>query len=1057
MKTLGEILATIGRADLRTVFAEHRISDQLIPELTESDLRELGLKIGERKLFLRAARDSSRIEGTPTAAPSSTSSSDRGDLTLAERRRLTVMFVDLVGSTVLSSTLDPEEWRVVLNDYHGHVTEIVSELGGNVAQYLGDGALCYFGWPAAMEDAAIRAVEAALGIVARTSQIVADGRPMSCRVGISTGLVVVGKVDDTIGMSEGGAVGETPNFAARLQAIAEPNSVLISDTTRRLLGGSFILGDAVKREIKGLSGAHTIYPVFRANPAHLRFGELGSVGNDTIIGRELEVDQLRSCWAAAKDGTGQLVNIVGEAGIGKSRISGTLLASIAEEQHRQVIYQCSPYHRDTALWPVIVELTSASGIVDSDTKEERLSKLEALLDIVGSLGDANLHLLADLVGIDVAEEIDRLAMSPSGRRQATLSALVTYLVGISRLDPLLILVEDLHWADPTTVELIGIVLERLENERILTLMTSRPEQPVAMPEQPNVTEIVLRKLERSGVRQIIEKLGGGTLPDDTIDLIVERTDGVPLFIEELTKAMIENEDAQVPASLHDTLMARLDRVPEVKEIAQIASVFGREFSTVPLSSVATLSQERVLDALEKLREIELVYSRLGGNGRFLFKHALVRDAAYESLLNRRKRELHGRIFEVLREDPGAVPGELAHHAAEAGRVRDAVTYGILAVEQALRRPAYSEAIAHASNALSVTDDSMSLERRKLLVLAGQARIAHLGYAHPDTLATYTEIERIAGRTNDYDLLIDGLYGKWAGHYVPGNLPAALEVSKEILRVSERAEDDLGCALGNRLKGSVLTMMGRPAEAHAALDAARHWYDRDLHGGQAARFGQDVGIAGDCYRIGCLILENRLESAVDLAERVLRDLEAIGHLHTKGYALGHIACFLTAAGIEPLGTKVAQLCVTTSDKGRMPLWGALGRAATAVAVLRTGINKNTSDDLQSALEELDRLAFNVFRPMQMPIMANALVSMGRLDDAEEWCREASQLMDLHEGRYSFCDLLSAKADVLAAHNQLEEAEFCLREGMNEARVHDHHFWSARLADQIDGLKKARPVN
>lgn len=1051
--TLARILQRIGCERLAETFNRHRITDDLLADLTESDLAEAGLLIGERKLFLRTRAELE--ERTDVVTPEGSRAAITEPAHHAERRRLTVMFVDLVDSTRFSGRLDPEEWRAILGGYHREVAQIVERFGGHIAQYLGDGVLCYFGWPVAMEDAAIRSVEAALGVTRRTGELLAAGEPMSCRVGIATGLVVVGEIAGGLDAMDESAVGETPNFAARLQSLAAPRSVVISDSTRRLLGNAFVLEDIGEHVIRGLSDRHRVHRVLRANPAHVRFSDRESATGSTLIGREAELGLILSRWARARQGEGQLVNLVGEAGIGKSRICRALFSAIADEPSHQITYQCSPYHRDTALWPVVSELVASCGIDDRDSMDERFAKLESLLGRVADFDEGDFFLIADLIGLDAEGRFGPKPMSPSARRAATLAAIAHYLIGLSRRQPVLLMIEDVHWSDPTTAELVASLLDFQGSERMMMLLTSRPERSIPLPPRSQVSDVVLNRLGRRDAQAIIELLGGAVLSPETIQLIVDRADGIPLFVEELTKAMLESGDIHVPASLHDTLMARLDRLPEVKEIAQIASVFGREFETDPLSNVAKLSHDGVLEALEKLRDIELVYSRLGSDNRFLFKHALVRDAAYESLLNRRKREIHGRIFEVLRDDPSTVPGVLAHHAAEAGWVAEAVEYGKLAVEQALRRPAYSEAIAHADAALAVIESSdlraqMSELRRQLLRLAGQARIAHLGYAHEATVRTYAEIERIARETRDDDLLIDGLYGRWAGHYVPGDLPSALDVADEILRVSRRSGDRFSSALGNRLRGSVLTMMGRTAEAHEALDRAEARYDRALHGAQAARFGQDVGIAASCYRIGCLTLEGKIEEATVLATEVMRDLEQIGHAHTSGYALGHLACFLSAAGVEPMAAEVADRCVALSERDRMPLWAALGRASAAVARIHSEGTGDALSELGDAVELLDRLAFNVFRPMHLPVLSMAYGRAGKTEQAAAVNADARRLVERFQGRYSAMEVERADAELLRAEGRSDEAEACLRRALETARKAGHLVWEFRLSRTLADL-------
>ncbi|MBK0398065.1 AAA family ATPase [Limibaculum sp. M0105] len=1041
-------------------FEANDITSDLLAELTDADLRELGMTIGDRKRFARAVaalhppEPAPAPEPAPPPGPATAIPVQAVAHAHAERRRLTVMFVDLVGSTVLSSRLDPEVWSDVLRDYQDIVAGLVTRLGGHVAQYLGDGALCYFGWPQAHESSAERAVDAGLEIIAAINRRAPLAEPLSCRIGIATGLVVVGEL---IGSAESGdrtAIGETPNFAARLQAFAKANHIVVSDSTRRLLGNAFILESLGTHEIKGIAKPQTVYAVLRRNPAHDRFSGREGHATGVMVGRRTELALLQDRWALARGGEGQTVLLLGEAGIGKSRISRALCEDIEKERHQLVTLQCSPYHRDIALWPVISYFNAASGIRPDDDLDQRLDKLEALLrhDGVSALSTA---LIADLMGLDGEARYGAIDLPPSARRAATFRALIDHVVSLARQGPLLVLLEDAHWADPTTEEFACAIVDCQQNQPVLQLITARPENPPGLPHQSYVSSVSLNRLGRGGVQEIVRRLGGGNLPSETIEAIIERTDGVPLFIEELTKAMIESGEMTVPASLHDTLMARLDRLPEVKEIAQIASVFGREFETAPLAEVARLSRERIAEALDQLRKVELVFSRLGGDERHLFKHALVRDAAYESLLNRRRQEIHGRIFEVLRESPTAAPGVLAQHAAEAGLAREAVEYGRQAAEQALRRPAYAEALAHLDAALAAIDgepeDAFTLrERKRLLLLLGQACIAHAGYAAQKTTGTYAEIERIARRTGDNELLIDGLYGRWAGHYVPGRLEQALDIAITICTESDKGKDGLARALGRRLRGTVLTMMGRVAEAESALDEAETWYDPGVHGRLASRFGQDVGVAARCYRIGCLTLEGRFDTAVAEAERAIADIERVSHAHTAGYGLGHLSCFLSAAEIVPLGTQVTQSCIELSERDGMPLWAALGRASRGMAHLHEGHSDEALPELRAALEMLRRLDFAVFLPMLLPPYALALARAGEFEAAMAEFTDARAMMEANSAHFFWPELARVEGEMHALRADADAAFRCFSEARDRARRLGHLASEFRAAESLADL-------
>ncbi|NKB51771.1 MAG: AAA family ATPase [Rhizobiaceae bacterium] len=1041
-------LSSIGCENHADVFEENGITTELLNDLTEADLKELGLNIGDRIRFRRAVEllfpaepeAATQVDfdsTTAAAAPPATGEQQAS----RERRRLTVMFVDLVGSTNLSTQLDPEDWSDALRDYQDTVSGHVTRFGGHVAQYLGDGLLCFFGWPQAMEDAAERAVESALKIIEAVPKYKLLGEPMACRIGIATGLVVVGELIGRNYSTDNTAIGETLNFAARLQGFAQTDQIVISDSTRQLLGNAFQLEDLGKHSLKGIPQKQHIFALISDNHDYDRFAARKGQSYGSLVGRENELALLVDRWKLTREGEGQVITLIGEAGIGKSRITRALFESLSKEEYLFAAFHSSPYHQDTAFWPVTSRMIAATGIQSEDSVEEQLGKVRWLLDEAGIVDQTSIGIVADLLGVNCVGTDVEPKMSPSAKRAATFTTLVDYIVALSKKQPLIMLVEDAHWTDPTTLELINAVVDRLERERIMLMITCRPEKEIGLQSWSYSTSVRLNKLGRRGVEEIVSRMGGDKLSKETIDLIVQRTDGVPLFVEELSKVMVESGDLSVPVSLHDTLMARLDQLPEVKEVAQIASAFGREFEAGPLALVSEQSSETINESLESLVKIELVFSRSGRDGAHIFKHALVRDAAYESLLNRRRQEIHGLIFNVLKEVEDTTPGVLAHHAAEAGMLADAVRYGRIAAEQALSRPAYAEAIAHLDKTIALLDQQESsnevLEQRKqLLLLSGQARIAHFGYAAESTVKTYAEIEAIAKDSDDAALLVDGLYGRWAGQYVPGRNLIALEIADSICDISGQTNDDLAVALGLRLRGTVLTMMGRIEPAMEALSQVDDHYNHVIHKQYASRFGQDVSIAGKCYRIGVLTLNGRLDAAAELAKKVLTDLDIVNHPHTSGYALGHLACFLCAARISPIGEEIAQKCIEISELEETPLWAALGHASLAVSMVHKQQAKEALPELGSALELLKTLKFSVFRTVLLPVYARALALAGEISTANSKLAEAMELIEENDARYSEVDIICTQGRIKLLQGERTEALVCFERGVAKTQERGH---------------------
>ena len=659
MQQIADWLKTLGMSEYAERFAENGIDVSVLSDLTDQDLKDIGVLLGHRRKMLRAIGE---LHGTVRGPRESVVAPEPKPQDTAERRQVTVMFSDLVGSTALSARMDPEDLREVISAYQNCVAETVRRFDGFVAKYMGDGVLVYFGYPQAHEDDAERAVRAGLEVVTAVARLKAPVS-LQTRIGIATGLVVVGDLIGSGASQEQAIVGETPNLAARLQGIAEPNVVIMSEGTRRLLGNLFELEDLGAKDLKGISGPVRAFAAVRASSAEGRFEAMHGSGLTDLVGREEELELLLRRWSKAKTGEGQVVLLSGEAGIGKSRLTAALLERFATEPHTRLRYFCSPQHTDSAFYPIIGQMERATGPAHDDTPKAKLDKLDALLAQT-STNKQDATLFAEMLSLPNDGRYPALDLAPQQRRQKTLEALTAQLVGLASQQPVLMIFEDVHWIDPTSLEALNRTVDRIKTLPALLIVTFRPEFNAPWTGRSHVTSLALNRLgERETAAIVTLLVGNKELPSDMIAEIVERTDGIPLFVEEMTKAVLEAEDEgvaprtaaavpsstlAVPASLHASLMARLDRLGAAKEMAQVGAAIGREFSHAVLTAVVRKPEAELVSALDRLISAGLLFRQgVPPHASYLFKHALVQDAAYGTLLREPRRALHARIAETL--------------------------------------------------------------------------------------------------------------------------------------------------------------------------------------------------------------------------------------------------------------------------------------------------------------------------------------------------------------------------------------------------------------------------
>src|SRR6516162_5413997 len=787
MQQILEWLEKLGLGQYAQRFAENDIDFEILSDLTDQDLEKIGVtSLGHRRKLLRVITTLKGVEQTTSAAavaaapPATPRAVDS-----AERRQVTVMFSDLVGWTALSARMDPEDLREIISAYHKCVAEAVHRFGGFVAQYLGDGVLVYFGYPEAHEDDAERAVRTGLELIAAVMALKTPGA-LQTRVGIATGLVVVGDLTGSGEARERRIVGETPNLAARLQGIAEPSTVVIAEATRRLLGNLFELKDLGARDLKGVAEPVRVWLALRASTVESRFEALHPSGLTALVGRQEEAELLLRRWSRVKSGEGQVVLISGEAGIGKSRLTAALLERVAPEPHTRLRYFCSPQHTDSEFHPIIGQMERAAGLLYDDMPQQKLDKLDALLAQTStSITDA--ALIAEMLSLPNDGRYPTPELTPQRRRQKTLEALTAQMETLSRQQPVLMIFEDAQWADPTSLEAFGRAVDRIRTLKVLLLVTFRLDFDAPWVGRPYVTALVINRLAEHQAGAMIDRIIGNRLLSASIRHdIIERTDGIPLFVEEMTKAVLEagSEAAAaraiaaipspalaVPASLYASLMARLDRLGgPVKELAQIAAAIGREFSHALLASVVHQPETELSSALDRLIAAGLLFRQgMPPHATYVFKHALVQDAAYGTLLREPRRRLHARIAETieseLTESAESRPELLTYHCRQGGNLIKAVNYLLMAAERGLYRSATTEALSHLAQArelisdLPETKDQLQLQLKLEITLA-RAMLATHGYTASETRKAYRSARGCCEALGDQASLPLIIYGQW---------------------------------------------------------------------------------------------------------------------------------------------------------------------------------------------------------------------------------------------------------------------------------------------------------
>lgn len=1087
--TLREWLQSQDCARYERLFLENAIGIDVLSELREADLEKLGIPLGDRKRLLRGIKSLADAQsGIPRHGPGMTADRDPRSIIAAERRHLTVMICDLVGSTALSARLDPEDMRAVIDAYHAACARITSRYDGFLAEFRGDGILAYFGYPTAHEDDAERTVRAALDIVAAVAGLkTRAGEPLVVRIGIATGLVLVGDVLGKGALREHAVVGDTPNVAARVQVLAKPGEVVLAASTRQLVGDLFRLRHLGEHEVKGIGERIPAWAVEGTSESESRFEAIRTARLPDLVGRESQIGFLLERQRLAWTGKGQIILISGEPGVGKSRICAALAERIAGEPHTRLNFQCSPYHANSALHPFIIHLERAARFKADDVPEVKLDKLESMLATGTARASAVASLFAALLSIPSGGRYPPLALSPTQQRRRTLAAMLDQFAGLSRRRPVFLLFEDAHWADATSLELLDLAIERIRQLPVLALVTFRAEFESAWVGLPHVSTLTLGPLDRSQVEKMIARVTGGRpLPAEVMEQIVAKTDGNPLFVEELTKTVIEGgllvetssgyqlkgplPPLAIPATLHDSLMARLDRLASVKEIGQIGAAIGREFSYPLLHAVVGGDETSLQDSLAQLEQAELLFRRGSPpEATYSFKHALVQDAAYASLLKSRRQQLHGHIARAIEERcPDIVatqPEIVAHHFTKARLDDSAIDYWLKAGNLALNRSANVEAVKHLKQGIELTrNQSPSPQRTRkeldLYLALGPALAATGGYVTPETLEAFSHARELLGNDGTVTEQMTVLWGAYLAHGMRAEHVEALEVARECLAVGTRHNHPGVSAMGNRFIGQALTFMGGFAEARLHLEQVLAFCAaNEKVASEYRKFGVDDQVTALSFLAAALLLLGYPEQSAATAEQAVSRARKIGLAFTTAMTLSHVA-FLGTLGSDPIeaAARADEALAHTLEHG------LAGREAAAIAahqahrarfiqgalLAERGDAQRGIEVMRDAIAAAERTGVRTRRTLYLGHLASAHARLGQPEIGLHLLDEAIHMADTTREKFFQAELFRLQSKMLITLGKRADAGQALRRALNIAQQQQARWWQLRAVNDLAEL-------
>jgi class 3 adenylate cyclase/predicted ATPase len=1079
MKGVTEWLESIGLPEYAQRFGENGIDLSVLRDLTEHDLKELGVLLGHRRKLLRAIAE---LEDVVRPKPAQTATGPR-QASEGERRHLTVMFCDLVRGTAISGRLDPEDMRALIGKYHGCIAEVIGQHNGKVARYTSDGALVYFGFPQAHEDDAEQAVRAALALIDAVANIRNAAETLQIRIGIATGTVVVADLLIESILSEHEVVGETPNLAARLQERAEPGTVLICANTRRLAEGKFLYRDLGPVVLKGWARPFQVYRVLGTSGVESRFEAMHTAKLPPLFGREEEIELLLRRWRQATLEGGRVVTLTGEPGIGKSHIALALDERIQATPHITLRYFCSEHHAHSPLYPFINQLGRASGFERGDSPQERLYKLNALLE-QSTHDPEHLAVLANLLALRVDDHCQLRDATPQKRKERTLAALLAQLNGLAVQRPVLLIFEDVHWIDPTSLELLAAAVEQVPQHRVLILITARPEFTPPWPGYPHTTTIPLTRLGRHDGAALVRRLTGGkTLPKEVMKHILAHTDGVPLFIEELTKMVIEGgllrEQAReyvlegplpsfaIPTTLQASLMARLDRLSPVRDVAQISAVAGREFHYELVNAVAGLPKERLDEALDQLVRSELVFCRGElPNAVYTFKHALVRDAAYAGLLKSRRVHLHAAIAKELEQKfPEVVqtqPEIIAYHYTQAKLHEKALHYWYEAGKQSAARSAHNEAVGHLKHGLDqIANIEESLLRNKselqLQISLGNSLRTIKGWSDDGVKHAYTRALQLCKESGLDEHVLPAVFGLWSWHFVRASLGEAEVLAEHLLKSAENADNSVYNVLAHEALGFTLFAKGNFAAAHEALKRSIGLCEDCKAATYLELSAQDPRVHVRSYDSMTLWALGYPDQALRLCAEARRYANALQHPFSEAIARTVGLRVHQFLGDGAVVADQANAAIAFCEEHEFVHYLAMALILRGWASADQGEFEKGIAEIQEGMEKKRATGALILESYSLGLMADACIKNRRYEQALDALTQAiTKLNEENQERFYAAEIYRLLGEThLQSNHTLTQAEDYLLKSLEVARAQNAKSFELRACLSLCDLYELRP--